>query len=256
MAKLFMNNNRIQKHWKWCRRISSLCLRLFYVDIGVILTILFFLQHNLFLAYVLIPLSLLLVIFYLLHLTTEKQAAVLNAGVIGENATRQLIRHLPGSFYAVSNVKIEHDGNRSELDLVVVGPTGVFVIETKNYSGNIIGRTDDDTWKRTKKSEHGQAYSTSFYSPVKQVATHTYRLSKFLKKNKLFVWVQGAVYFSDHSASLKLSGNQKKIPVFLADSKMPIKHNKLLRFIKGFSTQKKLSPKTVDKIVRLLRNAK
>lgn len=256
MAKLYMNNNKIQKNFKRCRFLASLSLRLFYVDIGIILSLLTFSLNNLRFLYLIVPLSLLLIIFYLGHLTASRQAAVLNAGVLGENATRQLIRHLPANFYAVSNVKIEHEGNKSELDLVVVGPTGVFVIETKNYSGAILGRTDDNTWKRTKKSDYGQNSTTSFYSPVKQVATHTYRLSKYLKQNKLFVWVQGAVYFSDSNATLKISGNLKKIPVFLADAKIPMKQNRLLKYIKGFSTRKKLSPKTVEKIVKLLRAAK
>lgn len=256
MAKLYMNNNKIQKSWKRCRFIASLFLRLFYVNIGIIFTLLFFAFHSFNLIYFIVPLSLLLVIFYLGHLTASRQEAVLNAGVVGENATRQLIRHLPANFYAISNVKIEHEGNKSELDLVVVGHTGVFVIETKNYSGTILGRTDDNTWKRTKKSELGQNLTSSFYSPVKQVATHTYRLSKYLKQNKLFVWVQGAVYFSDSNATLKISGNLKKIPVFLADTKTPIKQNRLLKYIKGFSMRKKLSPKTIEKIVKLLRAAK
>lgn len=256
MAKLYINNNKIYKKWKLCHSTAEICFRLFYVNIGIVLSLILFLYKNSLALYWLIPQILLSVIFYLLHLTLSKQAAVLNAGVMGENATRRLIRHLPGGFYAVSNVKIEHEGSKSELDLVVVGPTGIFVIETKNYSGNILGHTADNAWRRIKKGEQGNSLSTTFYSPVKQVSTHTYRLSKFLKENKFYVWVQGMVYFSDTNASIRLKGDLKKIPVFIAEHNKSINRNKLLKYIKTFSKQKRLSAKTVDKIVRLLRNAK
>lgn len=255
MAKLYAKENRMQKNWKWCKRISAAAWRLTYVVIGLAAASVFggfYLKADL-LFYALIPETLLAVIFYLLHFIAAKQAAMLNAGVVGENTTRQLIRHLSAGYTAITNVRVTYDGNTSELDMVVVGPTGVFVIETKNYSGTITGRAEESTWKRTKRSDTSHAYATSFYSPIKQVSTHAYRLSKFLKQNQFFVWVQGIVYFSDSAATVKISGNTKRIPIFRAEPKTSIKQNKLLRYIRSFPTQKKLSPKTVDRIVRLLR---
>lgn len=255
MAKIYTKDNRMQRNWKRCKRLAAISLRLGYVMVGALAAAgagAAYYREQL-LAYALIPMLLLILILYLVHYIMTKQAAVLNAGVVGENTTRQLIRHLPGNYIAVSNVRIEFEGSTSELDMIVVGPTGVFVIETKNYSGSIVGKVEDTNWKRAKRIEYGQNYAASFYSPVKQVATHAYRLSKFLKKNKIFVWVQGLVYFSDSAASIKISGNTKKIPVFRAEAKTTWKQNKLLRYIRTFPVGKKLSPRTVDKIVRMLR---
>ena len=255
MAKLYTKDNRIQRSWKRCSRFSVFSMRFGYMLFGATLTVaaFFFAERNAFYLYTAVPLLLLAVVFQLTSVLTARQAAVLSAGVIGENATRQLVRHLPGNYTAVSNVRIQHDGKTSELDMVVVGPTGVFVIETKNYTGQITGRTEDENWKRVKRTESGQSYSSTFYSPIKQVATHAYRLSQFLKSNKLYVWVQGVVYFSDASITLKLNGNTKKIPVFRAESKTPYKKNRLLQYIRTFRPQRKLSARTVERIVRLLR---
>lgn len=255
MAKLYTKDNRMQRQWKWCRFISSWGGRIGYAVLGAMLSVLVFsfVYKDAKLLYILIPGALLFAVCHLAAELAEKQAAVFAAGVEGENATKRLVRHLPGAYTAISNVRITFDGNTSELDMVVVGPTGVFVVETKNYTGHITGNVEDDTWKRTKRTEGGRVYTSTMYNPVKQVSTHTWRLSKYLKQNKLFVWVQGAVYFSDPSVSLKLTGNLKKIPVFHAEEKGDYKGNKLLRFIRSFKMQKRLSPKTVDRIVKLLK---
>ncbi len=256
MAKLYTKDNRIQRNWKRCNRLSLFSMRFGYMLLGAALTVAVFwgITKNSIYIYPIISIFLLAVVCQLTSVLTARQAAVLSAGVMGENAARQLIRHLPGNYTAVSNVRIQHEGKTSELDMVVVGPTGVFVVETKNYTGHVSGRTDDENWKRVKRSDGGQSFSSTFYSPVKQVSTHAYRLSKFLKQNKLYVWVQGVVYFSDPSITLKLSGNTKKIPVFRAEAKIPYKKNKLLQYIRSFKVQKSLSPRTVDRIVRLLRS--
>ena len=255
MAKLYTKDNRMQRQWKWSKNISVLGNRISYGVLGAMLTLLSLsmVYRDTRLLYILLPAGLFFVICRLAAVLSGKQAAVLSAGVEGENATKRLVRHLPGAYTAISNVRITFEGNTSELDMVVVGPTGVFVIETKNYTGQITGNAADGTWKRVKRTEGGRAYASTMYSPIKQVSTHAYRLSKFLKQNKLFVWVQGAVYFSDPSVSLKLSGNLKKIPVFHAETKETYKTSKLLLYIRGFKMQKRLSPKTVDRIVKLLK---
>lgn len=56
-------------------------------------------------------------------------------GAEGEERTARLLERLPKSF------SVRHDlsmpGSRANIDHVVVGPTGVFTIETKNYRGGV-----------------------------------------------------------------------------------------------------------------------
>ena len=55
-----------------------------------------------------------------------------------------LVKHLIGDTvenekYVINNLTLEKDGKSSQIDHIVINPRGVFVIETKNYKGQIYG---------------------------------------------------------------------------------------------------------------------
>ena len=55
-------------------------------------------------------------------------------GIRGETAVAELLRSLPDDYFLLNDVVLPgHPGN---IDHVVVGPCGVLVIETKNFSGS------------------------------------------------------------------------------------------------------------------------
>src|SRR5262249_5677108 len=55
-------------------------------------------------------------------------------GIRGETAVAELLRSLPDDYFLFDDVVLPgHPGN---IDHVVVGPCGVLVIETKNFSGS------------------------------------------------------------------------------------------------------------------------
>ena len=71
-------------------------------------------------------------------------------------------------------------GDRTtQIDHILVNRAGVFVIETKNFSGVITGAKDDDSWKHIAK--HG--YENMFYNPIRQNETHV-KLVKEILGNK------------------------------------------------------------------------
>jgi hypothetical protein len=63
-------------------------------------------------------------------------------GKRGEEAVSQVLRSLSQD-YALLNDVILPDG-RGNVDHFLVGPNGLFVIETKNYSGSV--RCNGDRW--------------------------------------------------------------------------------------------------------------
>lgn len=67
----------------------------------------------------------------------------------------------------------------TQIDHVVVSPFGIFVIETKNYSGWIFGAEKSKRWKETFKTTQGRY----FYNPIKQNWGHTFALAEHLKLN-------------------------------------------------------------------------
>ena len=146
----------------------------------------------------------------------KKKADICRAGLEGEKTTAQIMEILPDTYCGFQNIEVAHKGKTSELDMVVVGPTGVFIIETKNHNGMIVGNYDSPQWVQKKVGRGGGSYSKSFYNPIKQVGTHVYRLANYLRKNGCSVHVNAMVYFSNSEAVIQLSGTPGEIPVYVA----------------------------------------
>lgn len=75
------------------------------------------------------------------------------------------------------NVYVPKDnGETSEIDMVFITRKGIFVIESKNYSGWIFGDEKSLQWTQTLSRRD----KIRFYNPVKQNATHMKWLQKYL----------------------------------------------------------------------------
>lgn len=103
-----------------------------------------------------------------------------NAGTSGEQIiflalTKKL--HIPEN-QIFRNVYIPTKNNRtSEIDFVVVSKKGLFVIECKNYAGNIYGDA-----KRQKWIQYLGNKKSYFYNPLLQNRAHCENLRKYLAK--------------------------------------------------------------------------
>ena len=69
----------------------------------------------------------------------------------------------------------------TEIDCVYITDRGIFVIESKNYTGVIKGEADERYWTSTVLKSGILASEThSFYNPIKQNQTHILALKKQL----------------------------------------------------------------------------
>jgi Nuclease-related domain len=140
-----------------------------------------------------------------------KQAKILRAGVEGEQKTTNLLNALPKQYKVLGDMNVTVNGRSSQLDHVVIGPAGVFVIETKNVSGKIVGKLDDTNWSQQKVDYKGKTYTKTLYNPIKQVSTHVDRVSALLNKANMNVPVKGIVYFSHKDAEVHMRSQDVKI---------------------------------------------
>lgn len=186
------------------------------------------------------------VVFLLLGRHMHNNASIVASGLKGERQTGQLLKKLPEGYTVFQNINVSFRGKTSELDTVVVGKSGVFVIETKNSKGIISGSYQSQNWTQTKH-RGTQTHQKTLYNPTKQVGTHVYRLANFLRDEGINVNVSAAVYFADNEAELSLSGEEGGIPVFACANNG---EKALLDYIKKGSS--KLSDSTVKKINKLL----
>ena len=101
-------------------------------------------------------------------------------GHYGEYLTEYALEHGKlGTNAVFSNVivpRMSGPTSTSEIDVVMLHEKGVFVFESKNYSGWIFGSADQRNWTVTliAKSKY------QFYNPIKQNRAHVKALSSYL----------------------------------------------------------------------------
>ena len=97
-------------------------------------------------------------------------------GKRGEMSVAGILDWLPMDEYKViNNLMLRHGGWTSQIDHVVVSRYGVFVIETKNYKGWILGGENSDSWTQ---NIYGHKYA--LHNPVHQNESHLKALRRTL----------------------------------------------------------------------------
>ena len=97
-------------------------------------------------------------------------------GIAGERAVAEILSRLPYEYRVFNNVLLNNPfGGTAQIDHIVVSPSGVFVIETKNFSGKVYGSVKAKYWKEYIR---GEEYP--FINPVRQNKMHIAVLAKNL----------------------------------------------------------------------------
>ena len=99
-------------------------------------------------------------------------------GARGENRVARQLEKLNKDEYAVFNdVIINTSKGTSQIDHVVISIYGIFVLETKNYSGWIHGHEKAQYWTQTFYKK-----KTRLWNPIKQNWGHIYALKEVLSR--------------------------------------------------------------------------
>ena len=98
-------------------------------------------------------------------------------GSIGENKVSLILKGNVFKEHYLINDLILTDGvgNSSQIDHIFINENGVWVIETKTYSGKIYGEANQTKWVQSINYGHS---NHKFYNPIKQNATHVYRIAQ------------------------------------------------------------------------------
>jgi len=123
---------------------------------------------------------------------------IYNGGWVGEKQVIQLLKsRLSDEYFLLNGLHLRTGGG--DIDHIVLGPSGVFVLETKNWSGEIscVG----DEWQRAGKSNFTG-------SPSLQVKRNSARIKRIIESSSslgsLGVYVEGIVVFTNNRATLNL----------------------------------------------------
>ena len=127
-------------------------------------------------------------------------------GKRGENRVKRVIGDtIENEQYVINDLIIFNNGKTSQIDHIVINPRGVFVIETKNYSGEIYGSENQREW--TQVLAYGNI-KNKLYNPLKQNATHIYNVKKIIGNlhiRSLVVFVQNNTNHIDANNVIPLS---------------------------------------------------
>lgn len=126
-------------------------------------------------------------------------------GMTGERKVIKILSASLNNEYSMFNDVNLESMKGGNIDHIVVGPTGIFVIETKNYKGKI--SYYGDNWEGVGRK-----------SPSKQARINAMRIRKILTslsnlKSRPF-WVQGIVVLADPRAKVMVKRPPEHVEVF------------------------------------------
>ncbi len=162
-----------------------------------------------------------------------------NQYIAGQKGEETLIRWLQGQLdesWAIFR-NIDLPDRQGDIDVVLVGPGGMYVLEVKVYSGQ--NRNFGERWQRKSWGR----WMTLDQNPSKQARKNAARLSNFLREAGLNVWVEPRVVWAG-DGELRL----EKPAVLLWKLSEPARIEAELK--KG---SKSLQPETVQRIVGMLK---
>ncbi len=168
-----------------------------------------------------------------------------NSGLYGEYS---LYQHLQ-TFESIGckflfNLYVPKDnGKTSEIDVVMFHPKGLFVIESKNYSGWIFGNENNKQWTQTLPVGRRRSHKERFYNPIMQNATHIRAVRKYIDDT---IPIYSVIAFSDNCTLKGVTVKSNAIVTYYSNLQREIEYK--LSTINNYSMTLELLNKTYNKL--------
>lgn len=105
-------------------------------------------------------------------------------GLLGEFYTYKYLKNLKGYKRYLFNCYLPKDnGETTEIDVILLHESGIYVFESKNYSGWIFGTETQKYWTQTLPTGRGKSQKSKFFNPIIQNKVHLKWLQAFLGDN-------------------------------------------------------------------------
>ena len=161
-------------------------------------------------------LVILVLIFAFLYLRERPEAR-------GRKSEKELIRKLKGSIFVksqgariLSNLYVKKEtGDTTEIDVLMISPKGIFVLENKDYKGYIFGSESEPKWTKTTfkgRTRYGRnrVGKYQFPNPIWQNRNHIKNLQAYLGNG---VRMYSIVTFSDRGSIKSVSIRSSDVSV-------------------------------------------
>jgi hypothetical protein len=146
----------------------------------------------------------------------------LEAGLRGQNRMTEVLARLDDDYYLLNNLSLP--GRADDVDHMVVGPNGIFALETKNHRGRIFWREGE--WYQAKVSRKGRPQPEEpIRDPSQQLKQNVDYLRSCINhtdpalSQRTRLWIEGAAVFTHPTVMLDLPQpiqDTLPFPAFLA----------------------------------------
>ena len=109
----------------------------------------------------------------LLILLIKKRRSISKTN-IGEQEVNNILNRIKG-YKLLTDIMIKGERGTTQIDHILIGRKGIFVIETKDYSGLIYGEEYSKYWTQIINKN-----SNEFYNPIRQNYGHVKALERYI----------------------------------------------------------------------------
>lgn len=169
-----------------------------------------------------------------------------NTGRYGEYLTYKYLKKFEdqGARFLFNIYVPKKDEETTEIDVLMISSKGLFVFESKNYSGWIFGSDNQKYWYQTLPSGRRRSHKEKFYNPVFQNNTHVKYLKSLIGDD---FPIYSIITFSDRCTLKNVNIKYSKVDVI---NRYQV--NKVVSKIYADNTVDVLSNEQIDKIYNIL----
>lgn len=164
--------------------------------------------------------------------------------VSGEHATERQLAHLSDDWHLFKDVSFGTNHSEKRANHIVIGPHGVFAIETRNWFGHLVPGENANKVKQIIGFE-GKKITLELDNPIERTKENIQALKEYLDKQGLAINVKGCVYIPNIETEVALHDNE--VPAFSQPEVF-------FKYIDNFPYSEKLSKETIKQISTLLKS--
>lgn len=159
-------------------------------------------------------------------------------GKKGEDILYKNISKINGEIFR--NIFVpKDDGKNTEIDMILINKFGIYVFESKNINGIIIGDENQREWTRIKK----EIYESKFFNPLWQNMAHIRSLDRFLKLGRNINYFSYIVFNDEAILDVNFNEKNHKICKYSSVADSIIENQKNLKYILTKSNIKNIANK-------------
>lgn len=176
------------------------------------------------------------------NMTDEEK--IRKSGEEGEKNVAYKLKWLSKEYKVLNNVRLKSEIESQEFDNIVIGPNGIFHIETKNYGGDHGCKIKIDNFGNWVREKNGKEIGID--SPEFQLRRHEIVLQENLKRfySEKEYYVKGIIVISNPKTIIEGAENLE-VPVIKADA--------LCKYIEGVKGESIISSEEIDDIYNRLK---